>query len=67
MIIGGLWDGSIRVIQVDSDQLLDQHFLHTDTVTYLTSDIKENFLFTGISRINLLILIIIQYQIPNNL
>jgi len=67
MIIGGLWDGSIRVIQVDSDQLLDQHFLHTDTVTYLTSDIKENFLFTGISRINLLILIIIQYQISNNL
>lgn len=47
MIIGGLWDGSIKVIQVDSDQLIDQYFLHTETVTYLTSDIKENFLFTG--------------------
>ncbi|KAL4509991.1 hypothetical protein ABPG72_010184 [Tetrahymena utriculariae] len=47
VILGGLWDGIIKLVQIDTNQEVESYQMHNDTVTYMTSDSKENFLITG--------------------
>ncbi len=44
---GGYWDGRLSLFSTDSDSLLETYFYHSDTITAIASDHKENFLITG--------------------
>lgn len=52
IILGGQWDGKLKVINKDNDQIADIYTGHTETITALTIDNKENFLITGFKLIN---------------
>lgn len=45
--VGGIWDGKLKTIQSENGQILEVYSIHSETITIITSDEKENFLITG--------------------
>mmetsp|Transcript_11172 Transcript_11172/g.9550 ORF Transcript_11172/g.9550 Transcript_11172/m.9550 type:complete len:269 (-) Transcript_11172:505-1311(-) len=44
---GGYWDGRLNLHSTENDSIIDTYYNHTETITCLISDDKENFLISG--------------------
>ena len=47
LLIGGMWEGILHVLNTETDMLIDTYRHHNDTITALAVDAKGSKLITG--------------------